>query len=115
MIDALVAGKLYGAPKQGIGKTENTYTTAKVKVTAGNGEMLLCGVIAFDEKAQTALLALEDGDSVALSGSLTPKVYQARDGEYKPGLDMGAQVVMTPYHVKRKRQAIGSNDADNER
>lgn len=112
MIDALVAGKLYGAPKQGIGKTENTYTTAKVKVTAGNGDMLLCGVIAFDEKAQAALLALEDGDSVALSGSLTPKVYQAGDGEYKPGLDMVAHVVTTAYHVRHKRQAAGGNDGN---
>ena len=106
MIDALIQGRLYGSPKQGTGKNGNTYTTAKVKVAAAQGETLLCGVIAFDEKAQAALLALSDGDSVALSGALTPKVYQARDGEHRPGLDMVAQVVTTAYHVRHKRQAI---------
>jgi len=105
MIDALVAGKLYGQAKQGTGKSGKTYTTAKVKAASGSGETLLCSVIAFDDKAQAALLALADGDSVALAGSLTPKVYQARDGEYRPGLDMVAQAVLTAYHVKRKRQA----------
>lgn len=107
MIDALIAGKLYGAPKQGTGKNANTYTTAKVKVATAAGDMLLCGVIAFDETAQAALLALGDGDSVALSGTLTPKVYQAKDGEYRPGLDLVAHAVLTAYHVKRKRQAVG--------
>lgn len=105
MIDALIAGKLYGSAKQGTGKNGNTYITAKVKAVAGNGETLLCGVIAFDDKAQAALLALDDGDSVALSGSLTPKVFQAKDGEYRPGLDMVAYAVLTAYHVKRKRAA----------
>ncbi|HEU0228931.1 MAG TPA: single-stranded DNA-binding protein [Burkholderiaceae bacterium] len=111
MIDALIAGKLYGVPKQGTGKNGNTYATAKVKVATGSGDMLLCGVIAFDEKAQAALLALTDGDSVALSGALTPKVYQARDGEHRPGLDMVAQVVTTAYHVRHKRAAIEGGDA----
>lgn len=106
MIDALIGGKLYGAAKQGTGKNGNTYTTAKVRVAAGNGDTLLCGVIAFDDKAQAALLALSGGDSVALSGSLTPKVFQAKDGEYRPGLDMVAHAVLTAYHVKRKRAAV---------
>ena len=106
MIDALIAGKVYGTPKQGTSKTGNTYTTAKMKVSAGNSEMLLCGVIAFDSKAQAALLALAEGDSVALTGTLTPKVYRGKDGEYKPYLDMVAHGVLTAYHVKRKRMAI---------
>lgn len=54
MIDALIAGRLYGAPKQGTGKTGNAYTTAKVKAAAGKGETLLCSVICFDDKAQAA-------------------------------------------------------------
>lgn len=112
MIDALISGKLYGAPKQGEDKTGNPYTTAKVKVAAGNGDMLLCGVIAFDSAAQTALLALEDGDSVAMSGSLSPKVYQTKDGEYRPGLDMVAHAVLTAYHVNRKRKAMEDAASD---
>lgn len=111
MIDALIQGRLYGSPKQGTGKNGNTYTTAKVKVAVAQGETLLCGVIAFDDTAQAALLALGDGDSVALSGTLTPKVFQAKDREYRPGLDMVAHGVLTAYHVRHKRQAMtGGND-----
>lgn len=110
MIDAMIAGRLYGAPRQGTGKTGDTYTTAKVKVLAGNGDTLLCSVIAFDDKAQAALLAMDDGDSVALSGSLTPKVYQDKAGDYRPTLDLVCHAVLTPYHVQRKRQAVSGND-----
>ncbi|RTZ47846.1 single-stranded DNA-binding protein [Candidimonas sp. SYP-B2681] len=106
MIDALTAGRLYGAAKQGTGKTGETYTTAKVKVAAGNGDTLLCNVIAFDEKVQEQLLALDDGDSVAMSGSLTPKVYQDKTGDTRPTIDLVCHAVMTPYHVQRKRQAM---------
>jgi len=106
MIDALIGGKLYGSPKQGTGKTGNTYTTAKVKAAASSGETLLCSVIAFDDKAQAALLALDDGDSVAVSGALTPKVYTDKAGDTRPALDMVAHAVLTAYHVKRKRAAV---------
>lgn len=107
MIDALTAGRLYGAPKQGTGKNGDSYTTAKVKVMAGSGDTLLCNVIAFDEKVQAALLALDDGDSVAMSGSLTPKVYQDKAGDVRPALDLVCHAVLTPYDVQRKHQAIG--------
>lgn len=108
MIDALIAGKLHERPRQGTGKNGNTYTTAKVRIAAGNSETLLCGVIAFDDKVQSALLALDNGDSVTLTGSVTPKVFQGKDGEYRPGLDMVAHAVLTAYHVKRKRTACES-------
>ncbi len=106
MIDALISGRLYGAPKQGTGKTGETYTTAKLKAVAGNGDTLLCSVIAFDEKAQAALLALDDGDSIAVSGALTPKVWTDKAGDTRPALDMVCHAVLTPYDVKRKRQEI---------
>ena len=109
MIDALIAGKLYGVPKQGTGKTGNTFTTALVRTTAGNGESLMVSVIAFEDAAQAAIQVLGDGDSVALVGSLTPKVYEARDGSAQPALDMVAHAVLTAYHVKRKRQAVEGN------
>lgn len=105
MIDALVSGKLYGTPKTGQGKS-GTYTTAKVKVATAGGDTLLCGVIAFGEAVQAGLQALDDGDSVTLAGALSPKVYQAKSGEYRPGLDLVAHGIMTAYHVRHKRQAI---------
>ena len=109
MIDALIAGKLYGAPKQGASKNGNQFTTALVRTTAGNGESLMVSVIAFDDSAQAALQAIGEGDSVALAGALTPKVYEARDGSARPALDLVAHAVLTAYHVKRKRQAVEAN------
>lgn len=111
MIDALISGRMYGSAKQGTGKTGNTYTTAKVKAAAaGNSETLLCSIIAFDDKAQAALLALDDGDSVAVSGALTPKVWTDKAGDTRPTLDLVCHAVLTAYHVKRKRQLVGGND-----
>lgn len=112
MIDALIAGRLYGVAKQGTGKTGNTYTTAKVKVASGSGETLLYSVIVFDEKAQAALLALDDGDSAAVSGSLTPKVYEDKNGATRPSLDLVTHAVLTAYRVKSKRQAIHGENSD---
>ncbi|HBP28539.1 MAG: single-stranded DNA-binding protein [Advenella sp.] len=115
MIDGLIAGRLYGSAKQGTGKTGDTYTTAKVKAAAGNGETLLCSVIAFEDKAQATLLALDDGDSVAVSGSLTPKVWMDKAGDTRPTLDVVCHIVLTPYQVKRKRQAVNEDENDTER
>lgn len=106
MIDALIAGTLFGDPKQGTGKNGGQYTTVAVRAAAGNGDSLICNVIAFRDSARAALNALQDGESVALSGSLSPKVYQSRDGEHKPGIDVLCHAVLTPYHVSRKRQAM---------
>jgi hypothetical protein len=112
MIDALIAGKLYGATKRGTSKTGKPFTTALVRTTAGNGESLMVSVIAFDDTAQAAIQALGDGDSISLAGSLTPKVYEARSGEYRPALDMVAHAVLTTYHVKRKRQVMEQGGGD---
>ena len=43
---------------------------------------------------------------MALSGTLTPKVWTDRNGEIHPGLDMVAAAVLTAYHVRRKRRAV---------
>jgi single-stranded DNA-binding protein len=106
MIDALVAGKLYGQPKGKTAKNGNQFATAKVRAAAGDGESLFVNVIAFSQTAVTALLALEDGDSVALAGELTPRVWTDRDGNAKPAADLVAQVVLSTYHVGRKRKAV---------
>jgi hypothetical protein len=109
MIDALVGGKLHGKPTRKIGQSGKAFVTAKVRAQAGNGEMMFVNVIAFDEKTGTALLALDDGDSVALSGVLTPKAWIDRQGEAKPALDLVAHTLTTAYHVKHKRQAVSGS------
>ncbi|WP_261546069.1 single-stranded DNA-binding protein [Burkholderia multivorans] len=111
MIDGLVSGKLYGPAAERTGQSGKTFVTAKVRAAAGDGEALFVNVIAFDDKAKDALLALDDGDSVSLAGSLTPKVWTDKHGDARPALDMVAHAVLTAYHVKRKRAAMQSRQS----
>jgi len=106
MMDALVGGKLHAKPEARTGKNGNTFATAKVRAAAGDGESLFVNVIAFDHAAVTALLALDAGDSIALSGSLTPKTWTDREGNARPAVDLVAHAILSPYHVTRKRNAV---------
>jgi single-stranded DNA-binding protein len=67
--------------------------------------------IAFAAPAVEALLALADGDSVAVSGELTPKAWLDKSGEARPSLDLVAHAILTAYHVTRKRQAVNDQAA----
>jgi len=81
---------------------------AKVKAMGGDGEAVVVNVIAFAPESCAALMALEDGDSVALAGSLTPKVWSDKQGNTRPALDMVATNVMTAYQIDQKRDASGT-------
>ena len=109
MIDGLIAGKLYGAPQQRMGKSGKPFAVAKLRCAAGDGESLFVNVIAFDGDVCAALLALGDGDSVAMAGTLTPKVWTDKQGNTRPTLDIVAAQVLTAYHVTRKRKAVASD------
>ena len=112
MIDALISGKLYGQPTERTSKTGKPFALAKVRAAGGDGESLFVNVIAFDTAPCTALLALADGDSVALSGSLTPKVWTDKEGNTRPALDLVAHQVLTAYHVTRKRDTMRQSATD---
>ena len=106
MIDALVSGRIYGQPAERTSKTGKPFAVAKVRVAAGDGESTFISVIAFDDAPCAALLALGDGDSVALSGSLSQKMWTDKEGNTRPSLDLVAHQVLTSYHVTRKRSAM---------
>lgn len=106
MIDALIAGTIYGQPSERTSANGKRFATAKLRVSVRDGSACFVNVICFDAGAVTALLALREGDSAALSGELTPKVWTDKHGESKPSLDLLAHAVLTPYHVTRKRAAI---------
>ena len=105
MIDALIAGKLHGKPISKTGPSGKPFVVCKVRVPTQDGDSIFVSVIAFDEDVGRALLALDAGDSVALSGALTPKVWQPSTGPARPALDMVANAALTAYHVTRKRRA----------
>lgn len=106
MIDALIAGRLYGQAEERAGQSESAFVTCKLRVPTDDGNTIFCNVIAFDDEVRHALLALTDGDSVALSGALTPKVWTDKQGNARPALDLIAHAVLTAYHVTRKRKAV---------
>jgi len=110
MIEGLVTGTLVGMAEQRQGKNDSAFVVAKVKAAPGDGESLIVNVIAFAAEACAALLALDEGDTLALSGALSPKVWTDKQGNTRPALDMVASQVLTVYHVDRKRSALGSSD-----
>lgn len=106
MIDGLIAGKLQGKAAERTSKNGKPYALAKVRAAGGDGEALFVNVIAFDTGPCTALLALGDGDAVALAGTLTPKAWLDREGQPRAAVDMVAAQVLSAYHVRRKREAV---------
>lgn len=110
MIDGLVSGKLFGTATSRQGRGGGTFVTCKVRAAVDGGESLFVNVIAFSATVGDALLALDDGDSIALTGALTPKAWVDRQGAAKPALDLVAHAVLTAYQVKRKRAAVHTAD-----
>ncbi len=104
MIEAIIAGRLVGKPSQKTAKTGKPFATAKLRAPAGDDTVFI-SVVAFDANVCAGLLALDDGDTVALSGPLIVKAWLNREGEPKPGIDMVAHALLTAYHVSRKRKA----------
>ncbi len=107
MIEALVTGTLMALAEERQGKNDSAFVVAKLKAQPAEGEGLIVNVIAFAAEARAALLALDEGDTLAVSGALTPKVWTDRQGYTRPALDLVASQVLTVYHVERKRKALG--------
>ena len=74
-----------------------------------DGNAVFVNVIAFAEAAVTALVVMSDGESVALAGELTPKVWMDKTGTARPALDMTAHAILTAYHVQRKRRTVAGH------
>jgi hypothetical protein len=55
------------------------------------------------------LLALGDGDSIALAGELTPGVWRDKNGEPQPVLGLLAHAELSVYHIQRRRRASSSS------
>lgn len=106
MIDALVSGKLHAAPVERVSANGRPFVTSKLVCATGNGESMFVDAVAFAPDARAALLALDAGDSVAVTGPMSLKVYTDRNGDARPSLSLVAHAVMTPYAVQRKRKAV---------
>lgn len=108
-IDALLTGRLHSVPESRTSSNGREFVTCRVRVSVGD-ESLLCSVICFDAKACEALLALSVGESVAMSGELTPKLWQPEGKEPRIALDLLAHGVLSTYAVRKKRRITAAED-----
>lgn len=106
MIDALIAGRVYGQPSERTGKTGKRFVVAKLRAAVDGSDTVFINVVAFADSAQSALLALGDGDSAAVTGPLKIGVWQDKEGNHRPALDLVAHQVLTAYNVAKKRAAV---------
>ena len=95
MIDGLLCGHIFGDPERRSGKSNTHFVVAKIKAIAGDGEMCLVNVIAFDTSVGQELMALRDGDAVTMTGSLTPKVWTDKQGNARAALDLVANKILS--------------------
>ncbi len=111
MFDGLLGGKIYGQPAQRTGQSGKTFVIVKLRVPVGDGESMFASLIAFDSKACAALLALGDGDSATVAGSVTVKVWTGhQDGQPRPAVDVVVQQVLSVYAIKKKRDKVQGTD-----
>ena len=111
MIDALIAGRLYGHAEERSGQSNSTFVTCRVRATAGDGDTIFVNVITFADDVMRILLSMDDGDSIALSGALTPKCWTDKHGDARPALDLVAHAVLTAFHVTHRRKAVHGQDS----
>ncbi len=114
MIDALIAGRLRGAPQFKTAATGAPYAAFRLAATDRNGASLLCSCRTFSATACAALQAMADGDSLAVSGEAAVSTWEGSDGAQRHGLDVLVHGVMTAYHLGRKRKTGEPKDAGSE-
>jgi single-stranded DNA-binding protein len=88
---------MYGHAEERSGQAGSAYVMCKVRAATDDGDTIFCNVIAFNDAVRSALLALADGESVSLSGALTPKVWTDKQGNVRPALDLVAHAVLSAH------------------
>jgi single-stranded DNA-binding protein len=112
MIDALISGRLRGTPSVRTGNNGAPYALFRVSAADKTGARVLCSCIAFSASSIEAVQRLADGDSISVSGEASVSTWNASDGTPRHGLDLTAHVVLTAYHLGRKRKAADTPPAD---
>jgi hypothetical protein len=104
MIDGLVLGKLHAKPVARTSRNGNAFVTVALLVAMPDGATLYVSGCAFDGEARRALLALDKGDSVALTDPLAIGLFQPDDAAppERERYDTGGAVA---FDVQRRRKA----------
>jgi single-stranded DNA-binding protein len=108
VIAALISGTLLDKPVQRMSRNDRKFATAKLRASAGDGQVLFADLIAFAQSAVEALLALDRGDAVSVAGELAVSTWTAKTGEVRVTLKCTVATVMSAYGLRRKRQAASN-------
>jgi hypothetical protein len=72
---ALVSGRLWGEPEQKLSKAGKPFAVAKLREGSGDGAVWW-SVVAFSEDVCEELLALRDGEALAISGPFRCEIFE---------------------------------------
>lgn len=115
MIDALISGRLRGAPSVRLSNAGKRFATWRMSAHDRNGDSVLCACIAFSATAIDAVERLGDGDAIAVTGELSINEWTGPDGTKRHGLDVLVHGLLSAYHLGRKRQRSEPTPDDNDR
>ena len=107
MLSVLIEGTLLAAPVQRISAKGTPFVTVQLRCS-GDGESILCSVIAFQVAAVEALAALTAGDTVAVAGPAALLQWE-KNGQHRVGLKVTATRVLTVYEAGMRRKAASQS------
>lgn len=102
MLSVLASGTLVREAQQRTGGTGRPYATASMRVPCEGDEAAFVSLVAFSTSAIEALLVLQKGDSLAVTGRAKLTTWE-KDGEQRQSLSMVAEQVMTHYQLEKRR------------
>lgn len=111
MIDALISGKLIKTPILKTGQSGKNYTQFILSVAVGEDQPVVVSGMAFGDIAER-VAKLQKGDPLAVTGSLKPSEWVDKNtGEAKHGLSVTANNTLSPYDIKKRKQAATESTA----
>lgn len=105
MIDALISGRLVSTPTKRQTKTGEPFAGVRVRCSMHDGGTVVVSATAFDPEPMAALLVMQEGEAVALTGPLTLSTWTDNEGNLRPTAAMVVTHVLTAYSARKKSKA----------
>jgi single-stranded DNA-binding protein len=99
----LATGTLTKAPESRISKSGNRFAMATLRVSAGN-ESQFWRLFVFSESAQTELMRLADGDSLAVQGAPKFELFRPDAGDPRVSLSITVDHVLALRQPPKERK-----------
>jgi single-stranded DNA-binding protein len=104
MLAVLASGTLTREPQRRTASNGRDFATASMRVAVEGADAAIASLIAFGEPEVAALLALKQGDSIAIAGRAALRTWE-KDGEKRTGLNVTVDRVMTAYEAGKQKRA----------